>query len=943
MSKKRVLFVGEYSQVSTGFAAIARHLLPELYAKHGDKFEIAELACYLPEGHPNADIVPWKVYGNRPAQGDNRSNAVFDSNPQNEFGLWAFDKVLLDFQPHVVVTWRDPWFDQFIHKHPYRRLFKFVHMPTCDGTPQKHEWLSDTASADLILTYSFWAKMVLERETNGAIKVFDVASPPIDTEAFKPQNKKELRKNFGVPEDTMIFGACMRNQPRKLFPEFMRGFNHYLDVCKFNNRYDLINKSFLWFHTTYPDLGWDFAEEIKRHNLGHKILFTYSCACGAVYPSFFAGESSFCRQCNKRTATMPNTGNGLSRETLGQIYNCWDLMVQPSICLEKNQEIQTNQGWKKISEIKVGDKVLTTNGFEKVLDVIENNGSNKDMIKIKVVGRYDELLCTSDHPILGYNKDISTHTNRTLREEVGNKIGHGTELPEPYFIEAGKLAQGDIVFSYIDDEEIDQNKHDLSLFLNSSQEYIVNDHDIYSMKSPSNINRYIDITEEYCRFLGMFLGDGSASSGSVKITVSNKEEENIKLAKKFLSKIDNRVKIRKYKGREASDIILHSIVALNYFRQFYNDKKEKIIPNWVVKLPKHKQLEIVRGLIMSDGSVHVTKRNTSKTIICNTSKPLMDSIIDILHRLRISYGCCVQYRGGNRKPMYRIEIYGDILNLEPNTKITNPSIKYIDNKIIRVVKSIENISREEKVFDLTIENTHNFQTKLGIVHNCEGFGMPINEAKACGCPTLVTDHSAMTEQGNSPGGMILPVSQLVQESQHQTNQLRAYIASDILGELLYNFSIKPESERTKMGLDGSKFVHEQYSIENIASIWVRALEYVNVENLPSWDSPAKLINPVTQNIPANLPSIDFVKWCYYNILQSPEELNSYEAYKSIQVLEKGCDMSIDGSGRAKREPIDYEKYVKYLLAKVQNYNQVEMKRINKFASHDTKRVAVMEI
>lgn len=557
MSKKRVLFVGEYSQVSTGFATIARHLLPELYAKHSDKFEIAELACYLPEGHPNADIVPWKVYGNRPPQGDNRSNAAFDSNPQNEFGLWSFDKVLLDFQPHVVVTWRDPWFDQFIHKHPYRRFFKFVHMPTCDGTPQKHEWLSDTASADLILTYSFWAKMVLERETNGAIKVFDVASPPIDTDAFKIQDKIQLRKNFGVPEDTMIFGACMRNQPRKLFPDFMKGFTHYLDVCKDNNRTDLINKSFLWFHTTYPDLGWDFAEEIKRHNLGHKILFTYSCQCGAVYPAFFSGELAFCRECNKRTASMPNTGNGVSREMLGKIYNCWDLLGQ---------------------------------------------------------------------------------------------------------------------------------------------------------------------------------------------------------------------------------------------------------------------------------------------ISCS-----------------------------------------------------------------------------------------------------EGFGMGQNEAKACGCPILTTDHSAMTEQGNSPGGMILPVSQLVQESQHQTNQLRAYIAPDVLGELLYNFSIKPESERTKMGLDGSKFVHEQYSIENIASIWVRALEYVNVENLPSWDSPAKLINPVTQNIPANLPPIDFVKWCYYNILQSPEELHSYEAYKSIQVLEKGCDMSIDGSGRAKREPIDYEKYVKYLLGKVQNYNQLEMKRINKFASHDTKRVAVMEI
>ncbi len=943
MTKKKILFVGEYSQVATGFANIGRYLLGELYAKHSDKYEIAELACYLPENHPHGDLVPWKVYGNQPSGATKEVLEIFNSNPAYQMGLWSFGKALLDFQPDIVVSWRDPWFDNFIHEHPYRRFFKFVHMPTCDGTPQKYEWLYEVMGADLVLTYSFWAKNVLEKESGGKIQVFDVASPPIDSSIFKPLDKNLIRQSFGIPTDAIVFGACMRNQPRKLFPELMRGFNRYLDLCKKNNRQDLINKSYLYFHTTYPDLGWDFSSEIKRHHLGHKILFTYTCECGLTYPLFFSGESTYCRNCNRKKSEFPSTGQGVTREVLANIYNSWDLLVQPSICLEKNQEIQTDCGWKKISNINIGDRVLTSNGFNKVVDVIENDGSHKDMVSVKVVGKYDELICTSDHPLLGYNHDISTHNKTSLREEIGSKITQNVPLPDPYFIEAGKLNNGDILFSYIDDEEIDQDKHDLSNYITNSDNYNVNNNYIQSIKSTCHINRYLDIDEEYCRFLGMFLGDGCATSGSVKITVSDKENENIDLAKKFLSKIDNRVSIRKYNDRSALDIMLHSCVALNYFKQFYNENRDKIIPNWVAKLPKRKQLELVRGLIMADGSIHSTKRNTDITIICNTSKPLMDSIIDILHRLRIPYGSSVQNRKNNRKAMYRIEIYGNLLDQEPNLKTTNHSIKYIGNKIIRVVKSVEITNKEEKVYDLTIEGTHNFQTKLCIAHNCEGFGMPINEAKACGIPCLVTDHSAMIEQGNSPGGMIIPVTQHIQEPQFQTSQIRAWINPDVLGELLFNFACLSNEEKKQLSDDACKFTHQNYSIENITSVWCRAFDAVNVDDNPNWDTPAEFRRPTINNIPYNLPICDFVKWCYYNILQEPEKYHTYNGYKSIQILERGFDLSTNEQGLPKKEPISQETFVKFLINKVHSYNLAEKERIQHFHPEVNKQIKVQEI
>lgn len=341
MIKKRVLVVNEFSKASTGFSNYMAMILPLLHAN--PNIHLAELATYCGPMHPNIMDQPWTVYPNEP---DPRLGPEvrkeYDADQLNQFGKYSFDRVCLEFKPHIVITIRDPWHDNWIIKSAFRDKFKWISMPTCDGEPQKTEWLNEYTNVDVLLTYSEWAKNVFEDATHGKLKVFGVASPPVDTAVFYPRDKKKLREKFGLNENAFIVSTVMRNQPRKLFPDLLRSFVKFLQLCEANGNHDLAANTYLHCHTTQPDMGWDLPTEIRRHNLSHKVIFTYMCEhCGNIYTHFYKGERAQCLKCNNLAARFPNTAFGVSREQLAELMGISDLYIQYA----------TNGGW----EMGIGD------------------------------------------------------------------------------------------------------------------------------------------------------------------------------------------------------------------------------------------------------------------------------------------------------------------------------------------------------------------------------------------------------------------------------------------------------------------------------------------------------------------------------------------------------------------------------------------------------------
>lgn len=326
--RKRILFCNEFSLMATGYANYGLELISRLYDL--DKYDIAEFASYVSYDDAKTTQLPWKIYTNSPPERDQAAHQQLNSNPTFQFGAWRFDEVVLDFKPDIVVSFLDPWMFEHISSSPLRKYFRFLIMPTVDSRPQQEGWLEMFADADGVFTYSDWGLKVLEEEGAGRIKLIDSAPPCSNIKKFFPIPDKQLhRKEMGFSGDMFIVGTVMRNQKRKLYPDLFDAFNKYLEKCKGSPLYE---RSYLYCHVSYPDLGWDIPDLVKRYGLGHKIIFTYVCRnCSHIFSSFFKDARTVCPRCGRLEAGLPNTKIFIDPLALGAIMNLFDVYVQYSI------------------------------------------------------------------------------------------------------------------------------------------------------------------------------------------------------------------------------------------------------------------------------------------------------------------------------------------------------------------------------------------------------------------------------------------------------------------------------------------------------------------------------------------------------------------------------------------------------------------------------------
>ena len=322
MSKYKILLVNDSTSLNTGYSVYGKEILTRLYSTN--QFEIAEMSSYTDKVD---ETVPWKIYPAVPANMSDEQLSVFLSDQENVFGKYVFENVLLDFKPNTVISFRDPWMDSFISDSPLREYYNWVYMPPVDGIGQTKEWISLYSCADAILTYSIWAKKLLSNYPE--INVIDIASPSAD-DCFVPfDNPKELKLELGLPEDSFVIGSVMRNQKRKLFPDLVFAFNRLLSLLPI----EIASKTYLYLHTSYPDLGWNIPRMLIESGVSNRIFFTYLCEeCNYFFPSVWKGNCIYCLNCKNQSCFTAGTKNGISNESMVKIYNGFDCLVQYSIC-----------------------------------------------------------------------------------------------------------------------------------------------------------------------------------------------------------------------------------------------------------------------------------------------------------------------------------------------------------------------------------------------------------------------------------------------------------------------------------------------------------------------------------------------------------------------------------------------------------------------------------
>ena len=471
-----------------------------------------------------------------------------------------------------------------------------------------------------------------------------------------------------------VHNTVMRNQKRKLYYDLIEAFSKWVHKTKSKGHLDLVKKTFLYLHTSYPDVGYDIGRAIQEFNVGQKVVMTYMCDhCGVVYPSFFSGEVAICKKCKKMAAHPPNANASCSREVLADIMKTFDLYVQYSICWRKGSKVLMHDySLKNIEDVKINDCVITHDN--RTQTVTQKFQSNTDkIIKLKLWGDSRYYYCTPNHPILVNNN----------------------------WINAENLTKNDWVCLPL----IDINKD-----LNHQDSY-----DPY--------------------MLGCLIGDGWIDKNNkIGLSFGIKKQRPIK----YIESSNINYTKRKKNDAEAFEYMWKDNNFVKEFKNYLGNKSiNKSIPGFVFKCSNKYLKEFIKGLFDTDGHINNVdiRYYTSSETLANQLRLLLASLgicssFNIHNRKNKKNNteyCLII------KSKESINILRNILFNENNKILSNNKrqiyIKIEDKYLKSKIKNIEIMPTNETVYNIEVEekggdtkSSHSYVVGSIACHNCEGWG-----------------------------------------------------------------------------------------------------------------------------------------------------------------------------------------------------------------------------
>lgn len=345
-------------------------------------------------------------------------------------------------------------------------------------------------------------------------------------------------------------------------------------------------------------------------------------------------------------------------------------------------KVFANPSVKPIEELVEGEKVLTDNGtFEKI--VAPRSFPYKGQ-RYKIYGWYSNapIDCTWQHPIL-------------VKEKGGKEV---FKLAKDLV----KARRGDCLVIPIPSEVKDREKIDLLDFIS-----LVNwRRGAHAKKGhPSEIA----VDERFMRVVGYYLSEGFLSKTKVCFAFGEGDEEAITDCMETLKSYGATPWIKAYRRNPKIRVVMASHSALrNLFeREFGKGAKNKFLPEWVMKLPAEKQLELVKGFVAGDGTFY-----EKKWCMGTASEKLAYQLRMLLLRNKIKasvYGKTV--RGAFRsKPENYYTVTGYF------EKGQHGHIE--KNRFYVPIRKIEKEYYEGVVWDIHVPNSETFVLQGGyVVHN----------------------------------------------------------------------------------------------------------------------------------------------------------------------------------------------------------------------------------
>jgi hypothetical protein len=399
-------------------------------------------------------------------------------------------------------------------------------------------------------------------------------------------------------------------------------------------------------------------------------------------------------------------------------------------CFSKGTKVTTPVGYKKIEDLEKNDIVIDKNG--KSQKVIDNWSSGKphSLLKIKLWGG-KEFICTPNHqwPVWTWPRECACGCGKPI--ESGRSFAHPTKHCKDIKLQKLECGRSTIRTKEPKGAPIG---YDPLLRLPADRikpwDYLMIPRKFNEIKT--------EVTKEQALLLGYFVAEGNFSKHhttkeitGINLTFGIKERDTlVKEAVYLCDKIGlpiiqieektNSLRLRSANRNEFKDIVL-------WFKKNageYSNKKQ--LSEEVMSWPLDLKQELIKGMFRGDGCQRINNKNPHSQFAVHyttTSEVLAYQLELILAQLGFPVNWTIQdcsKRG--RKTLYRFNIHGKFafdlakiiwgkdskLVFDDTKKFLGQKAWVDDNYVYIMVKSITKIENTEKVYNLTIEDTHSY-------------------------------------------------------------------------------------------------------------------------------------------------------------------------------------------------------------------------------------------
>jgi len=427
-------------------------------------------------------------------------------------------------------------------------------------------------------------------------------------------------------------------------------------------------------------------------------------------------------------------------------------------CFPPETLIRTETGLRPINTIKIGDKVLSSDGLYYPVNDVYINEYDGYLKSITTTTTSKPILATPEHPFvklggahqdslmrkcgpkcnlfikrgdgISNRHDVRQTKNKRWQARIGvnyKKIVLGTfdtkELAnqaidnyrdkhcaqghELEWHAASHIEKGDWLVPKWNKNIVNVDK------ISIPQEFLKNT----KLGSKRNGTTEFDIDNDFLWIAGLYIAEGCAGQRQIYFALHKNEVSFQEKVVSFFTRYGFNSSIRKTSDNGVVVAISGSSLP-GWFRSIFGTKcYNKHIPEIFMSLPNDKVWSLINGINDGDGTKAIDENE-----ITQTSEILALQLVELLHRcgkqpiLRTSQHSKLTPKGNKRKLAYCVNWDLDHQNVNRKGRWK------LDKEVLAKVKNTKDVYYKGLVYNLEVGGDHTYVVQNTLVHNCYGTG-----------------------------------------------------------------------------------------------------------------------------------------------------------------------------------------------------------------------------